>query len=48
MGRRKKKGNSMVLFAILVAVALLMFFGILEFKSDDMNSFFNLLREIWE
>lgn len=44
----RKKGNGTVLFAILVAVALLMFLGILEFKSDDMNSFFNLLRDLWK
>lgn len=47
MSGKKKGGGGTALLAIVVAIALLMFFGILEFKSDDMNDFFNLLRDIW-
>lgn len=38
---------SLVFYAILIAVALLMFFGIITFETKDLNAFFNLLRDVW-
>lgn len=45
---RKKGSSGTVLLVIVVALGLLMFFGVLTFKAGDMNDFVNLLRDIWK
>lgn len=47
MSKKKSGGGSVVLFILLIIVGLLMFFGILTFKAEDMNDFFNLLRDLF-
>lgn len=44
---RNSKGGGLAPLVILITVALLMFFGIITVKTQDMNDFFNLLRDIW-
>lgn len=44
---RDRGGGNTALFAIVVAVAALMFFGVINWKTEDLNDFMNLLRDIW-
>jgi hypothetical protein len=43
---KRKGGGSTVALVILVTLGLLMLFGVLNFKAEDMNDFFNLLRDL--
>jgi hypothetical protein len=45
---RQKGSGGVVLFAILIGVALLTFFGVITWKTEDLNDLFNLLRSIWQ
>lgn len=37
--------NRKIVFGIVIAVALLSFFGIINWKTIDLNQFFNMVRD---
>lgn len=47
MSKGNKGGGSTALFVIVVAVATLTFFGVISWKTEDLNDFMNLLRDLW-
>lgn len=44
-GNRRGGVGALVL---VIALALIAFFAIVDYKSGDLNDFFNLLRDIWK
>lgn len=48
MNRRRGSGLGIVGWAIVLGVALLAFFAIVDWKAGDLNDFLNFMRDIWK